>query len=58
MILSPDEKGEQSVSNILLISVQRVNEKLFKKKVVSALLYLSLESKVQDVFTFLCFWTS
>ena len=56
MILSPDEKGEQRVSNILLISVQCVNEKLFfKKKVVSALLYLSLESKVQDVFTFLCF---
>ena len=55
MILSPDEKGEQSISNILLISVQRVNEKLFLKKVVSALLYLSLESKVQDVFTFLCF---
>ena len=32
MILSPDEKGEQSVSNILLISVQRVNENLFLKK--------------------------
>ena len=32
MILSPDEKGEQSISNILLISVQRVNEKLFFKK--------------------------
>ena len=31
MILSPDEKGEQSVSNIILISVQRVNEKLFLK---------------------------
>ena len=37
MILSPDEKGEQSVSNILLISVQRVNEKLFFKKLVSVL---------------------
>ena len=55
MILSPYEKGEQSVSNIILISVQRVNEKLFVKIVVSVLLYLSLESKVQDVFTFLCF---
>ena len=32
MILSPDEKGEQSVSNIILISVQRVNENLFLKK--------------------------
>ena len=32
MILSPYEKGEQSVSNIILISVQRVNEKLFLKK--------------------------
>ena len=32
MILSPYEKGEQSVSNIILISVQRVNEKLFFKK--------------------------
>ena len=31
MILSTDEKGEQSVSNIILISVQRVNEKLFLK---------------------------
>ena len=32
MILSTDEKGEQSVSNIILISVQRVNENLFLKK--------------------------
>ena len=32
MILSPDEKGEQSISNILLISVQRNIEKLFLKK--------------------------
>ena len=55
MILSPDEKGEQSVSNILLISVQCVNEKLFLKKSGLCILYLSLESKVQDVFTFLCF---
>ena len=40
MILSPDEKGEQNVSNILLISVQRVNEKLFLKKKWSLLFYI------------------